>query len=103
MVVFDSVLVVANSSSTASPQDPGCPPISVFAIDGDQWFSLGSGMDSGCAALAVFQNNLFVGGWFSTADGNPASRIARWAETPVSVKSKTWGGIKAVYGETKKQ
>ncbi|MBK8166932.1 MAG: hypothetical protein IPK64_13395 [bacterium] len=51
--------------------------------DGTNWSALGSGLggsyesNSGYA-LAVDDNGVYVGGYFTTAGGVPASRIARW-------------------------
>lgn len=51
--------------------------------DGTTWTALGSGLsgaydgNSGYA-LAVCDDGIYVGGYFTTAGGMPASRIARW-------------------------
>ena len=53
--------------------------------DGTLWSALGTGMDGGVEALAVFDDGggpaLYAGGWFTSADGVAANRIARWDGT----------------------
>jgi trimeric autotransporter adhesin len=46
--------------------------------DGAFWQPLGTGMDAGVGALAVYNSELIAGGQFTTAGGVPASAIARW-------------------------
>jgi len=50
--------------------------------DGSNWSVLGSGLNSGVEALAVFDNGsgaaLYAGGPFTTAGGGAANRIAKW-------------------------
>lgn len=50
--------------------------------NGDEWSSLGEGVDGPVLALAVFDDGsgpaLYAGGSFTSAGGVPASRIARW-------------------------
>ncbi len=47
--------------------------------DGSSWSALGGGMDNPVNALAVDGNgNVYAGGSFSTAGGNPASNVAKW-------------------------
>ena len=48
-----------------------------------QWSSVGGGMNSKVYAMTVdtVNNELYVGGWFTTADGNPAGHIAKWDGT----------------------
>lgn len=50
--------------------------------DGQQWSALGSGMSSGIASLAVFDDGsgaaLFASGLFSTAGGVTVNSIAKW-------------------------
>jgi len=57
----------------------------VALMDGEGFSPLGSGMGPGSGtsapgplALCEFQNDLYAGGSFTTADGQPALRIARW-------------------------
>ena len=57
------------------------------------WFSLGSltlggGVSSFVNAIAVSGSDIYVGGSFTTADGNSANRIARWNTT-----TNTWSAL----------
>ena len=63
----------------------GVPASSVARWDGSTWSALGSGVQLGSGedayviALAVgADGSLYVGGYFTTAGGAPANRIARW-------------------------
>jgi trimeric autotransporter adhesin len=42
------------------------------------WSDLGSGINGKVYATAIFQGQLYAGGTFSNAGGNPAANIARW-------------------------
>jgi len=46
--------------------------------DDTSWSPLGSGMNSDVWALAVYDNKLIAGGWFTTAGGVSANHIAAW-------------------------
>jgi trimeric autotransporter adhesin len=63
----------------------GQPASHIAKWDGGQWTPLGSGVSGGhVVALTVFDDNsgsgpgLYAGGWFTTAGGQPANRIAKW-------------------------
>lgn len=62
--------------------NPGVEPAeftgNVAAWDGAAWTVLGGGMNERVMALAVFEGNLYAGGWFTSAGGNAVSCIARW-------------------------
>jgi len=45
------------------------------------WTNIGSGMNRSVTALTVFNNELIAAGWFTTADGVSANRIAKWNGT----------------------
>ncbi len=45
------------------------------------WTNIGSGMNQTVTALTVFNNELIAGGYFTTADGVSANRIAKWNGT----------------------
>jgi trimeric autotransporter adhesin len=47
-------------------------------IKAQTWNSVGSGLDGYVNAMAVFNNELYVAGYFTTAGGQPASNIAKW-------------------------
>ncbi len=49
--------------------------------DGAGWFALGEGMNDRVLTLAVLGDDLYAGGWFTTAGGAPANHIARWDGT----------------------
>lgn len=56
----------------------------LFRWDGQQWHCLGTGIVGGtqwASALYVYNNYLFVGGYFDLASGNPGNYIARWNGT----------------------
>ncbi len=57
--------------------------IARWNIPGGSWATLGSGasngVNSGVNALAVKGSELYVGGFFTTAGGIGASRVARWS------------------------
>ncbi len=64
----------------------GVPANRIARWDGQSWSPLGSGMEGAgnpdVTALLVLPNgDLVAGGWFTIADGAPASRIARWDGT----------------------
>lgn len=93
----NGMLVAGGSFSS-----PGCMPHpQVNAWDGSSWSPLGTGMNGSVRALAEFDGRLIAGGYFTTADGNPAGLIAMWVATPVAVQHKTLGGVKALYSGKK--
>ncbi|MBI4930662.1 MAG: hypothetical protein HY841_07860 [Bacteroidetes bacterium] len=53
-----------------------------FTWNGTNWDSLGSGMggvaNAFVRALAMYNGELYAGGYFTTAGGNPANYIAKW-------------------------
>lgn len=64
----------------------GNPANRVAKWNGNNWLPLGSGVEDGfpdsnderVRSLAVSGNNLYVGGYFTIAGGNPVKHIARW-------------------------
>ncbi len=49
--------------------------------DGSVWHSVGNGIVggfSGAGTMAVYQGDLYFGGVFNTAQGNPGNAVARW-------------------------
>jgi hypothetical protein len=54
------------------------PASSVARWDGNNWSTLGSGVNSAISAMCVGGTNLYVGGDFTSAGGLPATYIARW-------------------------
>ena len=63
MVTFLAIIVLAAITTNAT---------------GQSWNALSSGVDGPVYCLAVYKNQLYVGGRFTTAGGTPASNIARW-------------------------
>ncbi|MBL9147372.1 MAG: hypothetical protein JNM94_01630 [Phycisphaerae bacterium] len=65
-------------------ESTGGPARNIARWDGVAWSQLGEGTSSAVTALldvhesAPLPSGLYVGGFFSTAGGVPASRIARW-------------------------
>ncbi len=49
-----------------------------WTTDASAWTNLGGGMDGCLGVLACDETNLYAGGWFTTAGGQPASCIAQW-------------------------
>ena len=65
---------------------------------GQSWNALGDGVDGPVYCLAVYKNQLYAGGKFTTADGAPASNIARWdGEAWFPLGSGTNGAVRALF------
>ena len=63
----------------------GVPAMNVARWNGVRWNPLGSGIGAqelgfypSVSSVAVFQNSLYAGGYFSTAGGKRSSHVARW-------------------------
>jgi hypothetical protein len=96
---------VASRRSIGSVQrkaDIDPPNLYLITWDGANWSALGTGVNGIIEALAVMNGRLYAAGQFSTADGNPASRIAQWSDVPVAVRQSTIGAVKAKYSGTKR-
>gem|GEM_PF-1271502 len=81
LVVYDTLLIAGGEFSLAG----GTTANLIAAWNGTSWSPLGSGMDNGgsgmsdrVAALAVYDDKIIAGGWFTTAGGVVANRIAAW-------------------------
>jgi hypothetical protein len=73
------------------------PPFSCIAKwNGSTWSALGSGADNDVCALAVSGNDLYVGGYFTTAGGVPAIRIGKY-----NTLSSTWSPLGIGIGASK--
>jgi trimeric autotransporter adhesin len=46
--------------------------------DGTQWLPMGTGFNNDVLTMMIWNDTLYAAGDFTTADGNPATRIARW-------------------------
>ncbi|MGN6519453.1 MAG: hypothetical protein ACTHK2_08530 [Dokdonella sp.] len=79
MIAIGNDIYVAGQISEAG----GVPVSGVARWDGTQWHALGEGIfgfqgSYFVYALAASGNDLYVGGTFDTAGGQPAASIARW-------------------------
>ena len=92
MIVFNNKLIVGGSFDNAG----GNPVNNIASWDGTNWESLDNGISSGNSgfsliecnletrvsglvkAMAIFNNELYVGGVFNTASGVSANYIAKW-------------------------
>ena len=86
VTTFGGNLIVGGQFSTAGgPSAPPYPQTSTTGIagwNGTGWFSLGGvGMNNTVMSLATFGPDLIAGGLFTTANGVPASHIAKWNGT----------------------
>jgi len=59
----------------------GANRIARWDASSNQWFPLGSGVESEATAIAIDGSNVYVGGSFSTAGGLDVNRIAKWDAT----------------------
>jgi len=75
---FPPVLVVGGWTRLNPGVEPAQFSGSVAAWDGALWTVLGIGMNERVMALAVYQGDLYAGGWFTSADGNAVNCLARW-------------------------
>jgi PKD repeat protein len=90
----------------AAASDPNMRGIAMY--DGSNWFPLGTGLNEYCRAIHEYNGDVVAGGYFTSAGGVPANKIARWNGTTWSamglgfdavgideyVKSATvWNGI----------
>ena len=62
-VTFQTFIILATITKTATSQS---------------WNALGAGVDGPIYCLAVYKNELYAGGRFTTAGDTPAANIARW-------------------------
>jgi PKD repeat protein len=56
--------------------DPAMSGVAYY--DGSDWFPMGTGVNSYVRALGKYNGTIIVGGDFTTANGAPANKIARW-------------------------
>jgi len=64
----------------------GDTAITIAKWNGTNWAPLGSGLNGGPNGLTVYNNDLIVGGTFTTAGGINANYIAKWG-TPYGIKN----------------
>jgi len=77
---FRSELVVGGSFSGAGGSFPQPPTTSgrLLRWNGSAWNTLAEGPNNWVNTLAVYDNDLIAGGWFSACGPVAANRIARW-------------------------
>lgn len=79
---WNGQLLVGGSFTTATNSDATTVATANIARwDGTQWHALGTGLNGSVRGLAVVGSDLYVGGWFTTAGGNPARYLAKWDGT----------------------
>lgn len=52
--------------------------LQIYKWDGTVWQSLGIVVDQGILCMTVYNNELYVGGWFESFNGLPVNRIVRY-------------------------
>ncbi len=73
----------------------------VAMYDGQNWYPLGTGLDDPsmqvpqayCRAIYEYNGDLIVGGHFTTADGVPAQKIAKWNGTNFTAMGGGFDGV----------
>lgn len=78
LAVMDGNLYVGGRFSRASSSSGVITTKNIAKWDGSNWSALGQGLDNDVTALTVSDNDLYVGGTFSTAGGVSANRVAKW-------------------------
>lgn len=63
----------------AAASDPNMSGIAMY--DGSNWTPLGTGLNQYCRAIHEYNGDIVAGGYFTTAGGVPANKIARWDGT----------------------
>lgn len=53
----------------------------IAMYDGSNWTPLGTGLNEYCRAIHEYNGNIIAGGYFTTAGGVPANKIAKWNGT----------------------
>lgn len=65
----------------------------IAMYDGSDWTSLGSGLNEYCRAIHEYNGNLIAGGYFTTAGGVPAQKIAKWNGSTWSAMGGGFDGV----------
>jgi hypothetical protein len=60
----------------ATADDPNMAGIAMY--DGSNWTPLGTGLNAYCRAIHEYNGDIIAGGYFTTAGGVPANKIAKW-------------------------
>lgn len=85
MLVYNNALYVGGQFTTVGSLSAS----KIAKYDGTNWGALGSGMNNNVYALAEYKGNLYVGGSFSSANGN---NISRW-------DGNTWSAVGSGLGD----
>jgi hypothetical protein len=80
--VWDKALAVYRGDlytghARAYNEESGINNFFICRWDGEQWDSLGGGFNDGIFALEVFQDELYIGGGFTTYDGQPSKGMRK--------------------------
>lgn len=79
---WNDQLLVGGSFTDASNSDATTVAVANIARwDGTHWHALGTGLNGSVRGLAVVGSDLYAGGWFTVAGGNPAPYMAKWDGT----------------------
>ena len=79
----------------------GSPANDIAKWDGSAWSALGSGVNNGVSALAVFGSHLYVGGGFITAGGkfSPYAAAVNLIPNNLDLLLPSRGGWRAILGQ----
>jgi hypothetical protein len=82
MTTYNNSLIATGTFTSIN----GIPANNIASYDGSQWSALGGGLEwpsnnLGGSCLAVFNNELYVGGLFTIAGGVTCSNLAKWGPT----------------------
>jgi hypothetical protein len=99
LAIYNGNLIAGGGFATAG----GTVANNIARWDGTSWSALGTGIsgDSECPvcdsvlALTVYNGDLIVGGWFSTAGGTAANNIAKWNDI-----TSSWSALGSGMGGT---
>ncbi len=65
----------------------------IAMYDGSSWTPLGTGLNEYCRAINEYNGKLIAGGYFTTAGGVPANKIAKWDGTSWSAMGGGFDGV----------
>ncbi len=71
--------VIDNSGLYLTGRNQKAPDYSgIMHWDGEQWFTLGEGIEGQVLTIKDYQGKLYMGGWFERAVGEPMTNFAIW-------------------------
>ncbi|MEX2589050.1 MAG: T9SS type A sorting domain-containing protein, partial [Chitinophagales bacterium] len=75
ITTFNNEIIIGISQTGGATPDKR-----IQRLDGSQWHSFGSGLDTNGSVnvLSADNNHLYIGGYFDSIDGNAAQSIAAW-------------------------